>query len=78
MRATFSPRTERAELERIRDWAQTTQDGSLSDFAVEPDSHVWSQVCSEQHICTTKIVRAEPEVLLPAARASGCSPRTWW
>jgi ATP-dependent DNA helicase DinG len=46
--------TEQQELQRIWQWAQTTQDGTLSDFAVEPDSSVWAQVCSEQHICTTK------------------------
>lgn len=46
--------TERAELERIAAWAETTRDGTLSDFAVEPDPHVWSLVCSEQHVCTTK------------------------
>jgi ATP-dependent DNA helicase DinG len=46
--------TEQQELQRIWQWAQTTQDGTLSDFAVEPDPQVWSQVCSEQHICTTK------------------------
>jgi len=45
---------EREELERIRQWAETTREGTLSDFAVEPDAHVWSQVCSEQHICTVK------------------------
>lgn len=45
---------EQQELQRIRDWAKTTQDGTLSDFAVEPDSQVWAQVCSEQHICTPK------------------------
>jgi ATP-dependent DNA helicase DinG len=45
---------EQAELNRIWEWAQTTQDGTLSDFAVEPDAAVWAQVCSEQHICTTK------------------------
>lgn len=46
--------TEVEELNRIREWSQTTKDGSLSDFAVEPDSQVWAQVCSEQHICTPK------------------------
>jgi ATP-dependent DNA helicase DinG len=46
--------TELAELERIHAWAATTQDGSLSDFAVEPDPHVWQQVCSEAHVCTAK------------------------
>jgi len=45
---------EQSELERIREWAETTKDGTLSDFAVEPDPAVWSQVCSEAHICTTK------------------------
>jgi len=45
---------EQSELNRIREWAETTKDGTLSDFAVEPDAAVWSQVCSEAHICTTK------------------------
>lgn len=52
--------TEMEELERIWQWAQTTQDGSLSDLAVEPDSAVWQQVCSEPHICTTKTCGANP------------------
>lgn len=45
---------EQAELERIREWSLTTKEGSLSDFAVEPDPQVWSQVCSEHHICTNR------------------------
>jgi len=43
-----------AELERIREWAEATKDGTLSDFAVEPDPQVWNMVCSEQHLCTQK------------------------
>src|SRR3989449_8508516 len=31
-----------------------TRDGSLSDLSVEPDPKVWTQVCSEPHICTGK------------------------
>ncbi len=46
---------EAAELQRIREWSFTTKDGTLSDFTVEPDPHVWSQVCSEQHLCTAKL-----------------------
>jgi ATP-dependent DNA helicase DinG len=46
--------SEQAELERIAEWAGRTTDGSLSDLPVEPDSKVWTQVCSEAHICTTK------------------------
>ncbi len=45
---------ERAELERLRVWSERTTDGTLSDLAVEPDSRVWSEVCSEAHICTVK------------------------
>ena len=46
--------SETAELVRIADWARTTTDGSLSDLAIEPDPKVWTQVCSEAHICTGK------------------------
>src|SRR5437868_13281440 len=46
--------SEAGELARIAEWANTTRDGTLSDLAVEPDSKVWTQVCSEPHICTMK------------------------
>jgi ATP-dependent DNA helicase DinG len=59
---------EQAELNRIWEWAQTTQDGTLSDFAVEPDSQVWAQVCSEQHICTTKSCGQNPKCFYQRAR----------
>src|SRR3989440_8663869 len=45
---------EQNELTRLAEWARTTRDGSLSDLSVEPDPKVWTQVCSEPHICTTK------------------------
>ncbi|MGC3992356.1 MAG: ATP-dependent DNA helicase [Chthoniobacteraceae bacterium] len=59
---------EQEELERIRQWAQTTREGTLSDFAVEPDAQVWSQVCSEQHICTTKTCGPESKCFYQTAR----------
>src|SRR3989440_1661097 len=46
--------SEAAELARIAEWARTTRDGSLSDLSIEPDPKVWTQVCSEAHICTAK------------------------
>ena len=46
---------ERAELERIHEWAQATEDGSLSDFTHEPDPKVWGQVCSERGLCAPKL-----------------------
>jgi ATP-dependent DNA helicase DinG len=47
-----SPEAE--ELRRILEWSQKTEDGSLSDFEIEPDAHVWQQVCSERGLCTPK------------------------
>ena len=46
--------SEGAELQRIYEWSKTTKDGSLSDFAVEPDPKVWAQVCSERGLCSPK------------------------
>ena len=57
-----------AELHRIREWSLETKDGTLSDFTVEPDPHVWSQVCSEQHLCTAKGCGANPRCFYQQAR----------
>jgi len=48
-----SPEVE--ELKRIHEWSKTTDDGSLSDFEIEPDMKVWSHVCSERGLCSPKI-----------------------
>src|SRR5881296_1840205 len=48
-----SPETQ--ELDRIYEWSKKTGDGSLSDFDIEPDAKVWSQVCSERGVCSPKI-----------------------
>jgi ATP-dependent DNA helicase DinG len=45
---------EQNELTRLAEWARATCDGSLSDLSIEPDPKVWTQVCSEPHICTGK------------------------
>lgn len=46
--------SEIAELNRIYEWSQETDDGSLSDFGEEPDPKVWAQVCSERGMCSPK------------------------
>jgi ATP-dependent DNA helicase DinG len=46
---------EQQELERIYEWSKKTNDGTLSDFELEPDPKVWAQVCSERGICTPKV-----------------------
>jgi ATP-dependent DNA helicase DinG len=47
--------SEAEELQRIYEWSKKTKDGSLSDFDIEPDMKVWSQVCSERGLCSPKI-----------------------
>src|ERR1700690_1003257 len=47
--------SEAEELQRIYEWSKKTADGSLSDFEIEPDAKVWSQVCSERGLCSPKI-----------------------
>lgn len=60
--------TEQAELTRLADWARTTRDGSLSDLALEPDPKVWTQVCSEPHICSTKTCGQRADCFYQQAR----------
>jgi len=59
---------EASELQRLAEWASTTRDGSLSDLAVEPDPKVWTQVCSEAHICTQKTCGQNPRCFYQQAR----------
>jgi Rad3-related DNA helicase/REP element-mobilizing transposase RayT len=47
--------SEAEELQRIYEWSKETRDGSLSDFDIEPDPKVWSQVCSERGLCSPKV-----------------------
>jgi ATP-dependent DNA helicase DinG len=42
------------ELARIDEWSQKTEDGSLSDFEIEPAPNVWQQVCSERGLCSPR------------------------
>ena len=59
---------EQNELTRLAEWAQTTRDGSLSDLSIEPDPKVWTQVCSERHICTQKTCGQNPRCFYQQAR----------
>ena len=60
--------TEQADLARLADWARTTMDGTLSDLSLEPDPKVWTQVCSEAHICTAKTCGQNPRCFFQQAR----------
>src|ERR1700745_2400330 len=59
---------EKSELQRLAEWASPTRDGSLSDLPLEPDPKVWTQVCSEAHICTQKTCGQNPRCFYQQAR----------
>src|SRR5580658_4448075 len=42
------------ELQRVEEWSHKTEDGSLSDFEIEPAANVWQQVCSERGLCSPR------------------------
>jgi ATP-dependent DNA helicase DinG len=60
--------SEAGELQQIIEWSHKTTDGSTSDMSFEPDSKVWSQVCSEAHICTAKTCGQDARCFYQAAR----------
>jgi len=39
------------EAQKLREWADTTEDGSLSDFETEPSPELWGTVCCEVGNC---------------------------
>src|SRR6185503_11070286 len=53
--ASLFTSSEIAELQRVAEWARKTEDGSLSDFEVEPDLKVWAAVCSERGLCSRNL-----------------------
>ena len=50
----LSSPSEEEELKQIFEWAQSTRDGTLAGLSFSPSGKVWSAVCSEPHVCTTK------------------------
>jgi len=60
--------SEQLELTRIKQWSQRTTEGTLSDLDIEPELAVWTQVCSEPHICTPKTCGADDRCFYQEAR----------
>ena len=46
---------EQEELRRIHEWALRTEDGTRSDFDLEPGEKIWQEVCSERGLCSPKL-----------------------
>jgi ATP-dependent DNA helicase DinG len=60
--------SEQAELQRLWEWWQATEDGTLSDFDHAPDPKVWALVCSEAHVCTPRTCGNDPKCFYQQAR----------
>ncbi len=56
------------ELWRIEEWAYETEDGTLSDFDVEPPAHVWALVNCEADNCLGRRCRWSDRCFLRRAR----------
>jgi ATP-dependent DNA helicase DinG len=66
---------EAAELRRIEEWSRTTQDGSLSDFSVEPDP----KVCVLPRNAVFRAIRQSwgPSVSFSAPARKSLGPMCW-
>jgi len=67
--------SENDELERIRQWAESTRDGTLSDLDFQPQMKVWLQVCSEAHLCTTRHCGPRGNCFFQEARKAAADAR---
>ena len=45
-------RDDKDEINLIREWSETTADGSLTDLSFKPSSELWSKINSEADLCT--------------------------
>ncbi len=67
--------TENDELEAIRQWAESTRDGTLSDLDFQPQMKVWLQVCSEAHLCTARHCGPKGDCFFQEARKAAAEAR---
>ncbi len=67
--------TETDELEAIRQWAEATRDGTLSDLDFQPQMKVWLQVCSEAHLCTARHCGPKGDCFFQEARKAAADAK---
>jgi ATP-dependent DNA helicase DinG len=67
--------SENDELEAIRNWAERTRDGTLSDLDFQPQMKVWLQVCSEAHLCTARHCGPRGNCFFQEARKAAADAR---
>ncbi|MFD2257291.1 ATP-dependent DNA helicase [Luteolibacter algae] len=67
--------TESEELGRIREWSETTRDGTLSGIPFQPSMKVWLQVCSESHSCTQRYCGPKGNCFFQEARKAAAEAK---
>jgi ATP-dependent DNA helicase DinG len=66
----FDDSSERDTLEALANWAEKTDDGSLSDLGFVPDREIWDRVCSDSDTCTPSQCQEQGNCFLSRARRS--------
>ena len=64
----FTSQRQMRQLERLAEWAMTTEDGSLQDISFSLDSGVWEKVRAEQGLCRSAKCKYYGKCYLQAAR----------
>lgn len=67
--------SEGEELSRIRTWAESTRDGTLSGMPFQPSNKVWLQVCSEAHSCTQRYCGPKGNCFFQEARKAAADAK---
>ena len=67
--------SESEELGRIRTWAESTRDGTLSGMPFQPTNKVWLQVCSEAHSCTQRYCGPKGNCFFQEARKAAADAK---
>lgn len=67
--------SESEELGRIRTWADSTRDGTLSGMPFQPTNKVWLQVCSEAHSCTQRYCGPKGNCFFQEARKAAADAK---
>lgn len=68
-------KSEDEELQAIREWAEGTRDGTLSDLDFQPQMKVWLQVCSEAHLCSARVCGPRGNCFFQEARKAAADAR---
>ena len=67
--------SEDEELRAIARWAEATRDGTLSDMDFTPSQKIWSQVCSDPHICTARLCGPRGNCFFQEARKAAADAK---